>query len=291
VVLIDIDAVEHSKPGRDYDLHLLVDIKHFLQELSSKLEFKVSSAWKKHCEKLRLQNSKLEEFMSGEDGVDLYQMANTLSRELPEDGVLVTDSGFIELILPTNINFKYGQRSLHPVSQGAMGYALPAAVGAHYASGRKVFGVVGDGSIMMNIQEFQTISHNEIPMIIIVVNNNAYAIIRKRQVELFRGRTIGTDNSNGLSCPNFEEVAKCFNIQYLKASTVKEFETAFVRAKKLVGPILIEVQGVLNQEYIQMARGKNSEGKLVQMPIENQFPFISSESSMARFFSTKAGTE
>ena len=291
VVLVDIDAVEHSKPGRKYDLHLVVDIKHFLKALNSTLDFKTPPAWKNHCETLRLQNNKLEEFMSGEDGVDLYQIANTLSRELPEDGVLVTDSGFIELILPTNINFKYGQRSLHPISQGAMGYALPAAVGAHYASGRKVFGVIGDGSIMMNIQEFQTISHNEIPMIIIVVNNNAYAIIRKRQVELFRGRTIGTDNSNGLSCPNFEEVAKCFNIQYLKASTVEEFERAFDRAKKFVGPILIEVQGVPNQEYIQMARGKNSEGKLVQMPIENQFPFISSESSTVRFFSTKAGTK
>lgn len=290
VVLVDIDAVEHSKPGRKYDLHLKIDIKHFLRTFSSKIEFKTSSAWKNHCETLRLQNYRLEDFMFGGDGVDLYQMANILSRELPDEGVLVTDSGFIELILPTNINFKNGQRSLHPVSQGAMGYALPAAIGAHYASGREVFGVIGDGSIMMNIQEFQTISHNEIPIVIIVVNNNAYAIIRKRQVELFRGRTIGTDNSNGLSCPNFEEVAKCFDIQYLKASTVQEFEFAFDQAKKLVGPVLIEVQGVSNQEYIQMARGKNSEGKLVQMPIENQFPFVLNGASTIGSSSTNVRT-
>jgi acetolactate synthase-1/2/3 large subunit len=291
VVLVDIDAVEHSKPGRKYDLHLKLDIRHFLRTFNSKIEFKTPSAWKNHCETLRLQNSKLEDFMSGGDGVDLYQMANILSRELPDEGVLVTDSGFIELILPTNINFKNGQRSLHPISQGAMGYALPAAIGAHYASEREVFGVIGDGSIMMNIQEFQTISHNKIPIVIIVVNNNAYAIIRKRQVELFRGRTIGTDNSNGLSCPNFEEVAKCFNIQYLKASTAEEFESAFGQARKLVGPVLIEVQGVSNQEYIQMARAKNSEGKLVQMPIENQFPFVSNESSMVEYFSSNVRTK
>lgn len=291
VVLVDIDGVEHSKPGRKYDLQLKVDIKNFLRALSSKIEFKTSLAWKNHCETLRLQNSKLEDFMSGRDGVDLYQMANILSRELPDEGVLVTDSGFIELILPTNINFKNGQRSLHPVSQGAMGYALPAAIGAHYASGREVFSVIGDGSIMMNIQEFQTISHNEIPIVVTVVNNNAYAIIRKRQVELFRGRTIGTDNSNGLSCPNFEEVAKCFNIQYKKASTAEEFESAFDEAKKLLGPVLIEVQGVSNQEYIQMARGKNSEGKLVQMPIENQFPFVSKESSTVEYFSSNMRTK
>lgn len=291
VVLVDIDGVEHSKPGRKYDLHLKVDIKNFLRALSSKIEFKTSLAWKNHCERLRLQNSKLENFMSGGDGVDLYQMANILSRELPDEGVLVTDSGFIELILPTNINFKNGQRSLHPISQGAMGYALPAAIGAHYASGREVFSVIGDGSIMMNIQEFQTISHNQIPIVVIVVNNNAYAIIRKRQVELFRERTIGTDDSNGLSCPNFEEVAKCFNIQYLKASTAEEFESTFDQAKKLHGPVLIEVQGVSNQEYIQMARGKNSEGKLVQMPIENQFPFVLNEASTDGFISTNVKTK
>jgi acetolactate synthase-1/2/3 large subunit len=172
-----------------------------------------------------------------------------------------------------------------------MGYALPAAIGAHYASGRKVIGVIGDGSIMMNMQEFQTISHNEIPITIVVLNNNAYAIIRKRQVELFRGRTIGTDDSNGLSCPNFEEVAKCFNIEYLKASTVVEFERALDQAKKIGGPILIEVQGVSNQEYIQMARGKNSEGKLVQMPIENQYPFVSRENSSIKFISASTRTK
>jgi len=291
VVLVDIDAVEHSKPGRKYDLHLEIDIRDFLQALNSKIEFKASSTWKDYCERLRLQNFELEEFMYGGDGVDLYQMANILSVELSDEGVLVTDSGFIELILPTNINFKNGQRCLHPISQGAMGYALPAAIGAHYASGRKVIGVIGDGSIMMNMQEFQTISHNEIPVTIVVLNNNAYAIIRKRQVELFRGRTIGTDDSNGLSCPNFEEVAKCFNIEYLKASTVIEFERALDQSKKIGGPILIEVQGVSNQEYIQMARGKNSEGKLVQMPIENQYPFVSRENSTIKFNSTNSRTK
>jgi acetolactate synthase-1/2/3 large subunit len=239
------------------------------------VKYKTDFDWRYFCESLRLQNFELEEFMSGGNGVDLYQMANMLSRELPDDGVLVTDSGFIELILPTNINFKFGQRCLHPISQGAMGYALPAAIGAHYASEREVFSVIGDGSIMMNIQELQTISHNNIPIMIIVVNNNAYAIIRKRQAELFRGRTIGTDISNGLSCPNFEDVAKCFKIEYLHASTIEELESVFNQAKKLLGPVLIEVQGVHNQEYIQMAREKNPEGKLVQMPIENQFPFVS----------------
>jgi acetolactate synthase-1/2/3 large subunit len=274
VVLVDIDPVEHSKPGRRVDLYIEEDVKVFIEKINSDVTYKAPKSWINHCEFLKLKSFKLEEFMSGTDGVDLYQIAKTLSELLPKDAVLVTDSGLIELILPTNIQFKTGQRCLHPVSQGAMGYALPAAVGAHYAAQRQIYTVIGDGSIMMNIQELQTIRHNKIPIIIIVLNNNAYSIIRKRQVELFRGRTIGTDSSNGLSCPDFEEIASCFALRYIRAATLMDFESALNHVEDIDESVLIEVQGVTNQEYIQIARKKDLSGKLQRMPIENQFPFV-----------------
>jgi acetolactate synthase-1/2/3 large subunit len=274
VVLVDIDPIEHSKPGRKVDLFIEEDLKVFIEKIRSEVVYKANESWISRCEVLKTKSSKLEDFMSGTDGVDLYQIADTLSDLLPEDAVLVTDSGLIELILPTNIHFKSGQRCLHPVSQGAMGYALPAAVGAHYAAQRQIYTVIGDGSIMMNIQELQTIRHNKIPIVIIVINNNAYSIIRKRQVELFRGRTIGTDSSNGLSCPNFEEIASCFGLKYKRAATLMDFKSALNQVRNIEESVLIEVQGVTNQEYIQIARKKDSSGKLQRMPIENQFPFV-----------------
>ena len=274
VVLVDIDPVEHTKPGRSIDLYLEEDIRVFFENINPELTYAAPKSWINRCEALKLKSSELEEFMLGTDGVDLYQIAKILSDLLPKDGVLVTDSGLIELILPTNIQFKSGQRCLHPVSQGAMGYALPAAVGAHYAAQRQIYTVIGDGSIMMNIQELQTIRHNKIPIIIIVLNNNAYSIIRKRQVELFRGRTIGTDSSNGLSCPDFEEIASCFGLNYIRASSISDFKNALNQVENINQAVLIEVQGVTNQEYIQIARKKDSNGKLQRMPIENQFPFV-----------------
>ena len=274
VVLVDIDPIEHSKPGRKVNLFLEVDIKCFLQQINPNITYKTPEEWIKYCELLRRNSYELENFMLSAEGVDLYQIAETLSELLPENGVLVTDSGLIELILPTNINFKIGQRCIHPISQGAMGYALPAAIGAHYASRQQIYSVIGDGSIMMNIQELQTIRHNKIPIVIIVVNNNAYSIIRKRQVELFRGRTIGTDPSNGVSCPNFKEVADCFGIQYFSAPTLQDFRFVLDKAAKIEGPVLIEVQGVTDQDYIQIGRMKDSNGRLQRMPIESQSPFV-----------------
>jgi acetolactate synthase-1/2/3 large subunit len=274
VIVVDIDPVEHSKPGRNIDLFLEVDILHFLRAIFSDTTYKSSESWFNYCEMLRSKSSELEKFMVPSDGVDLYQLAKVVSELLPDGGVLVTDSGLIELILPTNINFRRGQRCLHPASQGAMGYALPAAVGAYYASKEPIYAVIGDGSIMMNIQELQTIKHNQIPIVIIVINNDAYSIIRKRQSELFRGRTIGTDSSNGLSCPNFEEIAKCFGLKFQSASNLGDFRSILKQVENTLEPVLIEVQGIRNQEYIQMARKKDSSGKLQKMPIEQQFPFI-----------------
>ena len=66
-----------------------------------------------------------------------------------------------------------------------MGFALPAILGAFYASNLPIIFVIGDGSIMMNLQELETIRYHKIPVKIFIINNNAYAIIRKRQNDLF----------------------------------------------------------------------------------------------------------
>ena len=143
--------------------------------------------------------------------------------------------------MPTNINFKNGQRCVHPVSQGAMGFALPAAIGCSHAFRGPIIAVIGDGSIMMNLQELQTVAHHNIPLKIFVINNNAYAIINKRQKELFRKRTIGTNPSDGLSIPDFKKVADAFNIKYQSIRTKNNLESKVKKVLQKNGPILCEV--------------------------------------------------
>ena len=72
------------------------------------------------------------------------------------------------------------------------------------------------------MQELETISYNKIPAKIFIVNNNAYAVIRKRQIDLFRTRTIGVDPSDGISCPNFSKVANAFGIEYMNIDNSDE---------------------------------------------------------------------
>ena len=66
-----------------------------------------------------------------------------------------------------------------------MGFALPAILGAFYASNLPIIAIIGDGSIMMNLQELETIRYHKIPVKIFIINNNAYAIIRKDKTTYF----------------------------------------------------------------------------------------------------------
>jgi acetolactate synthase-1/2/3 large subunit len=221
--------------------------------------------------------NEVEHQFTNSKNIDLYEFTKVLSKILPDKCCLVTDSGFIEVILPTNFNFGNGQRSIHPYSQGAMGFALPGSIGAHYASDEPIFVIVGDGSIMMNLQELQTISHNKIPVKIIVINNNGYGIIRRRQVELFRGRTIGTDSDNGVSCPDFKKVAHAFDLKYQLIIGKVGLEEKLKQLVNTEGPVICEVLCREDQSYIEVGTIRDANRKMVRRPLEDQMPFLDRE--------------
>jgi acetolactate synthase-1/2/3 large subunit len=141
-------------------------------------------------------------------------LCDHLSKCLPEDATLITDSGSIELILPNNFDFRNERRIIHPSSQGSMGFALPAAVGSYFSDQSPTYVIVGDGSIMMNLQELETIAKFKLPINIFIISNGMYGIIRKRQKELFRKRKIGVDPETGVSAPSFKKLADAFGFEY-----------------------------------------------------------------------------
>lgn len=275
IVVVDIDKLEHSKCGVRTDRLILADVKLVLNALNEASDLKIDAKdWLNKCLHWKNIFPVTEEHFRCKDKVDLYQLTEVLSKTLPANSQVMTDSGLIELILPNNLELKSGQRLIHPASQGSMGAALPALVGAYFVNKNPVVSVIGDGSVMMNLQELQTISHYKIPAKLFIVNNNAYAIIRKRQKELFASRTIGTDSSNGVSCPDFKKVAEAFGFEYRNIASVNELEAAVAAALAQSGPVLCEVMGLENQAYIHSSYTKNEKGRVVQPPIEDQSPFL-----------------
>lgn len=273
-IVVDIDPIEHTKYGITIDQLLEIDVELLLTKLN-KTDFSCNvTDWVDKCLHWKNIFSVVDQNFLNSDKIDLYELTEALSKALPEKCSLVTDSGFIEVIIPTNFNFGNNQRSIHPISQGAMGFALPGAIGTHFASNQPVFVVVGDGSVMMNLQELQTIIHNKIPAKIIIINNNVYGIIRRRQSELFRGRVISVDPNNGVSCPNFEKIANAFGLKY---QLIEKKENLELSLKKLVdtdGPVICEIICREDQSYIEVGTVKDQNKKMVRRPLEDQTPFL-----------------
>lgn len=276
-IVVDIDPIEHTKNGIKIDQLLEIDIELLLTKLN-KICFSCNvTDWVDKCLHWKNKFSVVEQFFLNSDKIDLYELTEALSIVLPEKCSLVTDSGFIEVILPTNFNFGNSQRSIHPISQGAMGFALPGAIGTHFASNQPVFVVVGDGSVMMNLQELQTIIHNKIPAKIIIINNNVYGIIRRRQSELFRGRIIGVDPNNGVSCPNFEKIALAFGLKYQLIDNKESLKSSLKQLVETDGPVICEIICREDQSYIEVGTVRDQNKKMVRRPLEDQTPFLDRE--------------
>ncbi|EGA70927.1 thiamine pyrophosphate protein TPP binding domain-containing protein [Vibrio sinaloensis DSM 21326] len=278
VVVVDIDPEEHNKDGVKIDQLVHADLKRFWESIAS---FDINTTDKEWVDKCvhwkQIFKSTHKISSSDNSAVDLYDLADSLSVSMASNAVFVCDSGFADVILPTNIDFSNSQTCVHPVSQGAMGFALPAALGIEKCSGRPTIVVVGDGSIMMNLQELQSISDQKANIKIFVVNNNAYAIIRRRQKELFRRRTIGTDDTNGVNCPDFSKIADCFNFTYCRIDNSDNLTDKVSRVLEQSGPVLCEVMGLEDQQYVEVAYAKTASKKYVRRPLEDQWPFLDRE--------------
>jgi acetolactate synthase-1/2/3 large subunit len=281
VIVVDIDPVEHTKDGIRIDQLVVADLAQFISRLGDEIGSIPKAEWLAKCQHWKQKFPACEPAHRSSARVDLHLLAHALSRALPTDASLITDSGFAEVILPTNVEFSQGRRSIHPVSQGAMGFALPAIVGTHFASGGPVVAVVGDGSVMMNLQELQTIHHHGIPAKIVVIDNNVYAIIRRRQTDLFRSRTIGTDPSNGVSCPDFAKVAAAFGFTYFRIESAPYLDQGLDAVMSTPGAVLCHIVGREDQGYLETSLAKNSAGRLVRRPLEDQAPFLDRETFLA----------
>jgi acetolactate synthase-1/2/3 large subunit len=122
-----------------------------------------------------------------------------------------------------------------------MGYGLPAAIGACFAHNKKpVVCIEGDGSLQMNIQELQTMVHHNLPVKLIVMNNQGYLSIKMTQESYLGGRLVATGPTSGVSFPNLEKIADAYGLRYFKISNNSEIDSVLSEVLSYDGPLLCE---------------------------------------------------
>ena len=179
-----------------------------------------------------------------EGPLNLAQAMHDLAGLLDDDAILTCDAGNFATWPPRFINLRDGQRFLGPTN-GAMGYAVPAAIGAKIACpDRQVVGLVGDGGFLMTGQELATAFHHGVAPIILVFNNNMYGTIRMYQERAYPGRVSGTALTN----PDFARLIEAFGGHGEVVESTAAFAPAFRRAAASGRPAVIELR--MNPEQI-----------------------------------------
>ncbi len=168
--------------------------------------------------------------------MDVYKFWDKLNK--CSDYSVVTANGMASVTAHQALKIKRGQRLITNAGLGHMGSGLPLAIGACIASGEPVVCATGDGSIMFNLQELQTIVHHKLPIKIFIFNNGGYYSIRQTHLKHF-GKKFACDTETGISFPDFKKIAHGFGIKY---------EPDIKKAVDYKGPVICEVMIDPNQK-------------------------------------------
>jgi acetolactate synthase-1/2/3 large subunit len=202
IQMFDIDQREIDKFGERI-IGFPYDAKHAFESIKSMAP--APREWLEQINKWKSLYPVVKPEYYKEDGVNPYVFIKTLSEQVPEDTIVCTDTGCAVAWVSQAWNWKKGQRFLHAFNQTPMGYGLPAAIGAYYATGKKVVLVTGDGSLMMSLGELATAKG--LPIKIFLLNNQGHAMCRQTQREWLGGTYPSTSIEGGLKFPEFGPLA------------------------------------------------------------------------------------
>lgn len=287
VIMVDIDQAEMRKPTLHVDMPVWADAKDFLEKLDKAAEgmAPVSSRpqWLDTCARWKREYPVVLPHQWEENGrtANVYAFVRYLSSCLPENSLTAVSNGACCVVGNQAYMIQKGSRMANNSAIASMGYGLPAAIGTCIAGGRReTICLEGDGSIMMNLQELQTILTNQLPIKIFLINNNGYHSIRITQNNLFQGHSkvgIGPE-SNDLSFPEYKKIAEAFGYPYYSASSNAEMKEAVRAVLDAEGPVFCEIFTDTDQVWEPKSSTKRlPDGTLVSPPLEDLAPFLPKE--------------
>lgn len=285
VIMVDIDPAELKKTTIHVELPICEDADIFLKNIQDSLNSCLyplfeNGQWIQKCREWKEKYPVTQEKHWKENGktANVYAFIKYLSSCLPNNTVTVVSNGSACVVGSHNYVMKKGGRFIINSGAASMGYGLPAAVGACIANGNKTtICLEGDGSIMMNLQELQTIVTNHLPIKIFLINNDGYHSIRQTQNNLFQEHSkVGIGPESGdLSFPDFKKIAEAFGYVYYEAHSNKEMKQVVDAVLTEKGAAFCEIFVSTDQVFEPKSATKRLEdGTLVSPPLEDLAPFL-----------------
>ena len=282
--MVDVDKNELEKTTLKIDNKIHTDLKEFIPEFLNKIQ----GLEKQHshfdylcsCKKRRGDYPVFLERMRNAKIINPYHFLNNLFNKLNKDVTIVCGNGSACVMTFQISRMKLGQRMFTNSGAASMGYDLPAAIGASIAleNLKPVICIAGDGSVMMNLQELQTITSLKMNIKIIVINNNGYSSIKQTQRSYFPDRVCGVDDQTGLGFPDFSKISLAFGIDARKISTPDNIDSAIDWLLEGSTPKFLEIQVDELQDFEPKLKSRIlPSGEMVSPELDDMYPFLSEE--------------
>ena len=279
IYMVDADENEAFKPGLRIWKLLHTDLNRFFEVAAQYPAPKISrEKWLEYCAKLKRHFPPFESIEHGicmSDRVSSYYFWKLFREYEPEDSILALGNNSANTAkLQIGIQ-KRNQRVLTNYTCGAMGYDIPAAIGAAVASGVRIYCVTGDGSIMMNLQELQTIVQYNLPVSIVIFSNEGYGAIRQTSENFFQGEYIGCTPDTGVSFPSFEKIADAFGFEYICCHNNNEVDSCLKQFMQKNHRVLLEVMQAFADPVLPKVMSRLDENGKMQTPsLHDMYPFL-----------------
>lgn len=240
IIHLDIDPAEVDKIIKA-DVAVIGDAAKSLRMLTANVKANSHEQWVKGFREAdRIEYDKVisRDLHPVKPGLTMGEVVRMTSDKTRQEAILVTDVGQQQMVAARYFGFRHSRSFVTSGGLGTMGYGLPASVGAQLAApDRTVVATIGDGGFQMTIQELGTIAQNNLPVKIILLNNNFLGMVRQWQQLFFEKRYSFTELHN----PDFIMIARGFGIPGLKVSQREELEKGVDQMLAHDGPFLLEV--------------------------------------------------
>ncbi len=279
IIWIDIDPIEFNKSymQRSAITKIESDLKKFIPALvnlakSNPVEHK---NWIEWCagvrEKYQLRES---EYISTNEGINAYHLIPEIFKLIDNETSVVCGNATACIVPFQTAYIKQGMRLFSNSGSASMGYDLPAALGAAVANpSRRVVCLAGDGSIMMNLQELETLKAWNVDVLVVILDNDGYLSIKQTQQNFF-GHDHGASPKSGVTFPDFTQVAKAFGLDAHVLDPAGNWKAQLREIVLAKGPRLVVAPLEISQEFIPRLKSKMVNGKIETPELDDMFPHI-----------------
>jgi acetolactate synthase-1/2/3 large subunit len=241
-ILVDVDVNEMNKHQFKIDKKIISNLKVFFERLKNiNINLDISE-WRSFVKELR--NEQVYFYPKHEhltDYTSLYYFIHKAKKYFGNTPIITSD-GSAHVVTLQMYNLDKHQRLFTNTGCASMGYGLPAAIGACVANNKQpVICMEGDGSIMMNLQELQTVVGYNLPIKTVIVNNDGYLSIKITQESFFGGKEFASSKHTGVTIPSYEKIANAFGLKYFSIKNNSEIDSALQNMMAYDGPCVLEI--------------------------------------------------